>query len=278
MSSSIVEDARQVSEDLDLYETSLAELLLSLDNTKQTHRDKLATSHRAADLVDRIVNSSQSLLTTLSPNNDERNREIEALTGGGAGGDLSEFYQRLGKVKEYHRKYPDVAGVRQTAKAIDFTALEGGDEEWLDRKFTGEEGLGRYVDLHEMHEAWNNLAPASTSGTPGAGGWKRLSYLQYLEAVTAFSLSPTLKSTPEYSKYLTALLQYLSVFYEKVFPLGDLDTLLKAADDEFAQKWELGTVAGWPRLEEAEGVEKEGEGIWCAACKLFSLCFLDATL
>lgn len=189
---------------------------------------------------------------------------------------MSEFYQRLAKVKEYHRKYPDVAttlvsGVRE----VDFAALEGGDEEWLDRRFTGEEGLGRYVDLHELHELWNNLSTAP--GTAGTGGWKRLTYLQYLETVGTFTLSPALKSTPEYSKYLTTLLEYLSGFYERVFPLADLDTVLKAADDAFAAQWELGQVPGWSKAGEDEGATTEGEGIWCAACTFDLLSLVTAT-
>lgn len=270
MSTSVIEDSRQQAEDADLYERALTQLLLSLDKPALTHRDKLSTSHRASDLVNRIVRRSGSLLSSIQPNNEERVREIDALTGGGAaGGDLTEFYSRLAKVKEYHRKYPDVATVRISGdREVDFAALEAGDDEWLDKKFTGEEGLGRYVDLHELHEMWNNLAPSSSSGASSAGGWKRLTYLQYLSALTSFSLSPALKGTPAYSKYLTALLSYLSSFYERVYPLGDLDQVLKTADAKFAQAWDAGTVEGWPKAGQ-EQEEKKDEGIWCAACKYF---------
>ena len=271
MSSSIIEDCRQQAEDADLYERSLTQLLLSLETPALTHRDKLATSHRASDLLSRIVHRSDALLTALAPDNEERTREIDALTGQETGGDLAEFYQRLAKVKEYHRKYPDIAQVRVSGdREVDFAALEQGDDEWLDKRFTGEEGLGRYVDLHELHEMWNNLAPASSSGAANSGGWKRLTYLQYLAAVTQFSLSPSLKSSPEYSKYLTALLQYLSSFYEKVFPLGDLDEVLKKADQEFANAWEEGKVEGWAKPSE-DGEKDISEGIWCAACEFLSL-------
>lgn len=292
MSNSIIEDSRQISEDLDLFESNLTKLLLNLDDEKSktstiTHRNKLIILHKSNDLINRIVNSSQLLKVSNSLENEERLREIDALTGNSGGGsiinqqqqtttttgsDLSEFYQRLGKVKEYHRKYPEVASnTIKSSKEVDFTALEGGDEEWLDKKFTSEEGLGRYLDLHESHELWNSLAPISASGTINSGGWKRLTYLQYLEVVTSFNLSPSLKSTSEYSKYLTQLLEYLSNFYEKVFPLGDLDSLLSTADSLFAKKWEMGTVNGWPKLEEnKDEVNNETpaeEGIWCSACK-----------
>lgn len=272
MASSIIEDSRSLAEDVDLFERSLTSLLLSLQQPVIPHRDRLATSHRASDLVNRIVNRSDALNYALQPTNEDRNREIDQLTGQESGADLAEFYQRLAKVKDYHRKYPDTNNVKVGGdRDVDFAALEGGDAEWLDKKFTGEEGLGRYLDMHQLHDQWNNLAPASSSGTSNAGGWKRLSYLQYLQAVTAFSLSLPLKATPEYSKYLTELLSYLSGFYERVFPLGDLDQILKDADREFAKKWQQGQVSGWTTQESNAKDEAsktaESEGIWCAACQ-----------
>jgi splicing factor 3A subunit 3 len=278
MASSVIEDARGLAEDADLFERSLTTLLLSLEAPVTTHRDRLATSHRASDLLDRVVSRSDALYGSIQTGNEERTREIDALTGGGAGGDLAEFYQRLAKVKDYHRKYPTTVNVNVSGdRDIDFAALEGGDPEWLDKKFTGEEGLGRYLDLHELHDQWNNIAPASSSGAASAGGWKRYTYLQYLGAVTNFALSLNLKASPEYSKYLTALLSYLSGFYERTVPLGDLDEVLKAADQEFAKRWEEGSVAGWAKPAEEDQEKKEGEGIWCAACASF-FCFFLALL
>ncbi|KAK4053868.1 Pre-mRNA-splicing factor sap61 [Microbotryomycetes sp. JL201] len=269
MSTSIIEDSRQQAEDIDLFERELTRLLLSIDQPGRTHRDKLSTAHRASDLVNRITHRSDTLLASLAPDNEDRVREVSALAGGGSqGGDLSEFYQRLAKVKEYHRKYPNVATVKTGGdREVDFAALENGDDEWLDKKFTGEEGLGRYLDLNQLHERWNNLAPSSSSGSSTAGGWKRMTYLQYLAAVTDFALSPALKATPEYSKYLTALLAYIQSFYERVFPLGDIDGVLTQAEEKFAADWDAGAVKGWEHATESTQNSQQGEGIWCAACQ-----------
>ncbi|GAA5931234.1 hypothetical protein JCM3775_004971 [Rhodotorula graminis] len=275
MASSVIEDARGLAEDQDLFERTLASLLVSLDLPAQPHRDRLARSHRAHDLANRIVHRNQALAVALAPDNDDRQREIDALSGGGQPGqDLAEFYQRLAKLKDYHRKYPDQGQVRIAGdRDVDFGALEHGDPEWLDKRFTGDEGLGRYLDLHELHDQWNNLAPASSSGQASAGGWRRYSYLQYLAALTDFNLSRQLKAQPAYATYLTDLLSYLSGFYERVLPLGDLDAVLEAADAAFARRWDAGEVLGWAQQAEGtgegEGDDKkaEGEGIWCAACQ-----------
>ncbi|GAA5996246.1 SF3a splicing factor complex subunit PRP9 [Rhodotorula paludigena] len=270
MASSVIEDARALAEDADLFERTLAALVASLEQSPlPPHRQRLATAHRAADLVDRTVARSDALVHALLPANDDRAREIDALAGGGdPGADLAEFYQRLAKVKDYHRKYPAQGNVRVGAdRDVDFAALEQGDPEWLDKKFTGDEALGRYLDLHELHDQWNNLAPPSSSGQASAGGWKRYSYLQYLGAVTDFSLSPQLKASPAYAKYLTDLLAYLSGFYERVLPLGDLDAVLVAADADFARRWDAGLVPGWAQQAEETEEKKDGDGIWCAACQ-----------
>lgn len=281
MASSVIEDARALAEDQDLFDRTLASLLVSLDAPVLPHRQRLATAHRAHDLADRIVHRSAALTVALSPDNDERAREIDALSGQGQPGqDLADFYQRLAKLKDYHRKYPNQGNVRVAGdRDVDFSALEQGDPEWLDKRFTGEEGLGRYLDLHELHDRWNNLAPASSSGQATAGGWRRYSYLQYLGAITDFKLSPQLKSQPDYATYLTDLLAYLSNFYERVLPLGDLDAVLEAADAAFARRWDAGEVPGWAQQADGaaeEGSKAEGEGIWCAACaSTFSCCVLS---
>lgn len=281
MASSVIEDARALAEDADLFDRELAHLLLALQLPQVPHRTRLATEHRANDLANRIVSRSTALRTALDPNNHDRQDEIDALAGNTSrdsssaettAPDLQEFYHRLAKVKDYHRKYPTPQNVRVgTDRQVDFAALENNDPEWLDKRFTGDEGLGRYLDLHQLHDQWNNLAPPSASGQASAGGWKRYSYLQYLASLADFNLSRQLKSTPAYATYLTELLAYLSGFYERVFPLGDLDQVLQAADNDFAQRWDAGQVPGWEQQSsstaEENGATQGQEGIWCAACE-----------
>ncbi|SCV69251.1 BQ2448_2271 [Microbotryum intermedium] len=282
MSTSIIEDARQQAEDIDHYDRALADLLLQLSSpVTLTHRDRLATSHRANDLVQRIVHRSETLLAALDDDNPERQREIDALAGGSdpePGQDLAEFYARLAKLKEHHRRYPELSAATNTAtntnngasssSVVDFAALERGDEEWLDNKFTGEEGLGRYLDLNAQHELYNNLSTQPT------GTWKRLNYLQYLAKLgeAKFDLPLSIKASPEYSKYLANLLDYLTGFHERAFPLKDLESVLTDVDRRFAEAWEKGEVPGWSTAanEEAQNGQAE-QGIWCAACqKMYS--------
>ena len=174
MASSVIEDARALAEDADLYDRELAHLLLALQQPQVPHRNRLATEHRASDLANRIVSRSIALRHALDPTNQDRQDEIDALAGNtkhdassDSTADLAEFYQRLAKVKDYHRKYPNAQNVRVgTDRQVDFAALENNDPEWLDKRFTGDEGLGRYLDLHQTHPPRDNPPPPAPTPRP----------------------------------------------------------------------------------------------------------------
>lgn len=60
--------------------------------------------------------------------------------------------------------------------------------------FTGEENLGRYLDLHLHHDTFNNLSPSAN---------KRLAYIAYIDSFDKFDLlHRSTKSKNEYDKYV----------------------------------------------------------------------------
>ena len=62
-------------------------------------------------------------------------------------------------------------------------------------QFTDEEGLGKYLDLHPLHETFVNLRNAT-----------HVDYLTYLREVDAFDrLSPALRSSTAYREYARPL-------------------------------------------------------------------------
>lgn len=175
---SLVEVARQTHEEIDRYETALVEQLLT---SAPTHKDVLKRAHRTSHLLDRIVERTSSLNAFYADVKGERAAELARIAGSSsaAGGDaLGEFYERLGRIRAYHEKYP---GAAPDSFALDFSALEGAGAsegeastggaalDFVDRMFSGEEVGGRFLDLYVQHEAFLNLK-----------GVKRCSYLQYL--------------------------------------------------------------------------------------------------
>ncbi len=82
----------------------------------------------------------------------------------------------------------------------------------LDTIFSGEEGHGRYFDLHELHNRFVN-----------AKFGRQVDYLTYLQQVVYFSEVPaTQRTSAAYQHYLEDLVGYLEGFYERTQPLGDL--------------------------------------------------------
>ena len=152
----------------------------------------------------------------------------------------------------------------------------------LDRMFTGEEYLGRYLDLVAFHERHSNLGH----------GIKRVNYLQYLDDFDAFDKLPRQAKTDAYAKwvateahmcnlrrrladnihrhrYLQALLDYLKSFYTRAFPLKDLDREMEAVIADFNASWERGTVRGWNKEDgnaQSNGTSSAA-GMWCDACQ-----------
>lgn len=122
----------------------------------------------------------------------------------------------------------------------------------LEKKFSGEESTGRYLDLNTIHSMYINLK-----------GAKKLDYLQYLsefdDFVTVYPKS--IKTTEEYKTYLNQLFDYLHGFFRRAKPLYDLKSLDSEALTEFNTQWETGQVAGW------EDVDTSNQDLFCPACQ-----------
>ncbi|OMJ25267.1 Splicing factor 3A subunit 3 [Smittium culicis] len=86
------------------------------------------------------------------------------------------------------------------------------DEANLDNMFSGEELMGRYLDLVSLHEEFINIKHVEP-----------ISYLKYLSSFSKFEeLSLKSKKSPEYSKYLKRLNDYLESFIFRTSPMTDL--------------------------------------------------------
>ena len=190
---SVLELQRQTHEEIERYERALATVLSKPATSQQT---KLSNEHHASEILDRITSRAKTL-TGLYKDEEGRKRETESLSGSKAD-DMTEFYARLGRIKEHHLKYPDqtVGGFElELAALVDADPEDYDDEnEEEDRVlfvsntrfydlicvslspavsllFSGEEAYGRYFDLYLHHTAYCNLKNIN----------KRPSYLQYLD-------------------------------------------------------------------------------------------------
>jgi splicing factor 3A subunit 3 len=102
-------------------------------------------------------------------------------------------------------------------------------------EFSGEEALGRYLDLHEHFNRFIN----SKFG-------RQLDYSGYLAALDAFEdITRHQRLSKPYREYLRMLRDYLAGFQERTQPLQDTGAQLAKAAEQFEADWASGTVPGW---------------------------------
>ncbi|EOA84089.1 Pre-mRNA-splicing factor sap61 [Exserohilum turcicum] len=256
----LLEDQRQLHEDLERLEDAAAERLLE----DPPHiRDRLARDHDIARFLEQIESQSSRLLKIYEDADGKKEDEVRALTHGDP---MESFLKEVQSIKDFHNRYPNEP-VENLEKAYKKRSPEDHAQSIaaIDSMFTGEEGFGRFFDLTTLHEQYLNL--------PVHQHARRLTYLQYLDLFDVFTppqcnIRRDQKKSEAYFHYLKALQDYLESFMRRTKPLENLDRLFANFDKEFEELWEKDQVPGWEKVAPAAADgEAQGEGIWCSACK-----------
>ncbi|KAL6706204.1 Pre-mRNA-splicing factor sap61 [Coniothyrium glycines] len=258
----LVEDQRQLHEDLERLEDAAAERLLE----DPPHiRDRLARDHDIARFLQQIESQSSRLLTIYQDVDGKKDDEVRGLTHGDP---MASFMSEIASMKDFHARYPNEP-VENLEKAYKKRSPEDHAQSIaaIDSMFTGEEGFGRFFDLTTLHEQYLNL--------PVHQHARRLTYLQYLDLFDAFSppqssIRRDQKKSEAYFQYLKALQDYLESFMHRTKPLENLDKLFDNFDKEFEELWAKDEIPGWERTAShfAQSTsDAPGEGIWCSVCK-----------
>ncbi|KAF5524070.1 Pre-mRNA-splicing factor sap61 [Colletotrichum aenigma] len=254
----ILEEQRYIHEDLERLEQGVADRIA--DEPKHI-RDRLNRDHEVSQLLDQIQAQSAKLLDIYGDADGQRSREIQSI---GTGDPFEEFYAQIKDVREHHAKYPNEQAENSELR---YRVKKEGDGEMMpyiiDRIFTGEEGFGRFFDLHTCHESYLNLPNV-----------KRLSYLQYLEVFDNFApgyggLKRSEKLTDQYFKYVGELAGYLESFMRRTRPLENLDKVFHGFDNDFETAWEKDEVQGWQDDAAAAAAREKSsaEAVWCEDCE-----------
>ncbi|KAF1847700.1 uncharacterized protein K460DRAFT_392979 [Cucurbitaria berberidis CBS 394.84] len=258
----LLEDQRQLHEDLERLEDAIAERLLE----DPPHiRNRLARDHDMARFLEQIESQSNRLLPIYQDVDGAKEDEVRALTHGDP---MESFMREIASIKEFHARYPNEP-VENLEKAYKKRSPEDQDQSVavIDSMFTGEEGFGRFFDLTTLHEQYLNL--------PVHAHARRLTYLQYLDLFDVFTppqgnIRRDQKKSEAYFHYLKALQDYLEGFMRRTKPLENLDKLFANFDKEFVELWEKDQVPGWEKnvsASTAANGEAQPEGIWCSACR-----------
>ncbi|KAJ9109116.1 hypothetical protein QFC21_000444 [Naganishia friedmannii] len=286
---SIIELQRQEHEEIERYEQALADIL---NKPVTGRRAELRNQHKALDVLNRISDRQRLLKSQYDDADGSRAAEIDVLSvpassqapGSNPQDDLSEFYTRFNHIKKVHQDR-QAAGTTQEPELRTFlrsleelvksdglerVTLEDGEEEVidpLDTMFTGEESMGRYLDLYIPHTQFVNLKSA-----------RRLTYMQYLNMLSKGLVGEAIeqkeKESAAYLDYVQTLNSYLQDFLRRTHPLdrGTVEAALRPVEEGFEQEWKEGKVDGWQRKATSSGqatgdAPNAEEGIWCAACQ-----------
>ncbi|RCH97652.1 hypothetical protein CU097_014899 [Rhizopus azygosporus] len=244
----ILEKQRSAHEEIERLEQAIVDTYME---DAKTHRERLYNEHLVDKYLTRIAEKSQYLLELYQDKDGQRLEEMRALSGPN---EFSEFYERLKDIKDHHRKFPnEPAEPLETDFIRSNQEKEEEDFEELEKLFSGEENLGRYLDLNTLHISYINLK-----------GVKKLDYLQYLDEFDDFATiyPKSIKSNEEYKQYLNQLYDYLRGFFRRARPLYDLNKLDNTAKEEFEKKWEARELEGWKDV-----IANTDQSLFCAACQ-----------
>lgn len=245
MSSTLLEVTRASHEEVERFERLIVK---DLQTEPATNKDRLHQSHRVRNMIEQIIDTTHKLVEIYEDKDGARKDEIAALGGQTATGTnvFSAFYDRLKEIREYHRRHPAARAIIDTGDEYEQLLKEEPQIE-----FSGEEGSGRYLDLHELFNEYIN----SKFGEP-------IEYTAYLNVFSQPQKIPRkAKSTRQYLEYLQKLLEYLVYFFERTEPLQDLDRIFSKVTSEFEEEWTLGKVEGWENNGQENGSASENHAV-----------------
>lgn len=203
------------------------QLFTSLDPQKEHN---VLSDHKLNHLLQMHITSTHALRELYEDKDGSRKAEIQALSGPN---EFTEFYERLKQIKEFYKKHPNEISV---PLSVEFEELVATDELNTLVEFTDEEGMGKFLDLHECYDKFINIK-----------GIEKVDYISYLMSFDHLFDIPKERKNADYKRYLETLAEYLHGYIMRVKPLFDVDHELQKVDKEFSDDWQLGTFPGWPK-------------------------------
>ena len=180
---SIFEQQRQLHTDLELLVRASTQLLL-----QKSKKESILTDSLVGDYLSLHQHKSKQLLQ-LYESTTELEQERSKITT--TDKTLPEFYALLKQIKTSYAARQD-GHEFVTASDLELLKIDwDAQEDALEAKFSGEEGLGRFLDLIPSYNAYLNLKNV-----------KRLSYIAYLQVFFDFGRVPReSKGSLEYKRY-----------------------------------------------------------------------------
>lgn len=275
MSFSVLEQLRSAHEDIENIEKAMSMVLM--DKTKNA-RNGVASEHALKYLCDASQLKAKTALEIYQDKDGMRTDDINALAGQRGDkkqGDVwTSFYDKVKEVKDYHRRFSANQGSVPELQNANWFYERAFEADKSSKLFSGEEELGKRVDMHEHFVKYLNLKKISTHRrtnfreatfarlkrkTPDLEPddpvveqtvdkeFNELDYIEWLKTFDRLHEIPRYCKYKDksYSDYLDGATAYLRTFLLRTQPMVGIEKLETQFDKEFEDRWGQKAIPGW---------------------------------
>jgi hypothetical protein len=275
MSFSVLEQLRSAHEDIENIEKAMSMALM--DKNMNHQRSGVQCDHALKYLLDASQQKCKTAVEIYQDKDGMRTDDINALAGQGlqkkAGDVWTSFYDKVKEVKDYHRRFSVNSGLPEAQNASWFYQAAF-DSDRSEAMFSGEEDLGKRVDMNELFVKYVNMKKIANhrkmrfreatfarmrKKTPDLEiddpvvdqtierEYHEMDYVLWLKELDQFHDVPRhcKYKDKEYTDYLEGVTSYLRNFLLRTQPIVGIEKLEAQFDKEFEERWGDKSIPGW---------------------------------
>jgi hypothetical protein len=274
MSFSVLEQLRSAHEDIENVEKAMS---MALMDKNMNQKSAVTCDHALKHLIETAQFKCKTAVEIYQDKDGMRTDDINALAGQRGDkklGDVwSSFYDKVKEVKDSHRRFSANQGLPEVQNAQWFYQ-HAFDADKSDTLFSGEEDLGKRVDIHEHYVKYINLKKITNhrksnfrdatftrmrKSTPDLEiddpivdqaiekEYHELDYVLWLKEFDQFHDIPRYckYQDKEYTAYLDGIIAYLRGFLLRTQPIVGIEKLEQQFEKEFVDRWNDRSIPGW---------------------------------
>lgn len=275
MSYSVLEQLRSAHEDIENIEKAMSLVMLDKARSKKA---PVSCEHALKYLVESTQLKCKTALDIYQDKDGMRSDDWAALAGQRTDkkpGDVwTSFYDKVKEVKDYHRRFGAQQQSIPEIHNAEWFYQRAFEAEKADTLFSGEEDLGKRVDMHAIFVQYLNLKKIKANRITKfrEATFARLKkkspdlepddplvdqtvekefhepdYIEWLKSFDQFHDLPRFckyKDRP-YQAYLESLVSYLRNFVIRTQPLVALEKMEQQFEKDFQDRWAERSILGW---------------------------------
>jgi len=274
MSFSVLEQLRSAHEDIENVEKAMS---MTLMDKHMNQKNTVNCDHALKFLITTAQQKCRTAAEIYQDKDGMRTDDINALAGQRGDkkvGDVwTSFYDKVKEVKDYHRRFSVNQGLPEVQNAQWFYH-QGFSADKSATMFSGEEDMGKRVDMHEHYVRYVNIKKITNHRkmrfreqtfarmrrkTPDLEiddpivdkaieeEYQEMDYVLWLKEFDQFhDIKRHCKyNDKEYTQYLEGIISYLHGFLLRSQPIVGIEKLEQQFDKEFEERWGDGSIPGW---------------------------------